>query len=447
MTGRSRLVTLFILLCPVTLLLAWQYHARYPVLDHIYAARPGWRPCADLSAYSRGRWAPRIAAKATSVFDLGFKQNTSDALHKLECRPLNSKVSWAQFGTLTQDAEDLDIELRHVVDVHNYAFAPDRCPLRPFDPAAFVAYLLRSPRGMFLVGDSLAGQHLAGIQMLLGVLDTTSDAEALVVTKGNPATFFANAAHPGVHALRHSYSEADWADRLQHPVITFRWTSHLASNAMLVDALKEAGVPKSVGRSPERYPGYRDADWYGPIAEALRGDGPSVDGSTPTLLVLNSGPHWSTRHLDGLDGMEYDKAGPIIQQVYKAAVGICRALQHQADARSGAQHHLDFERNAGKRPASYRVPDKPASAGKLPPPSRARYRPSRRQPSIQLRERRRTHLVDRPKRIGRRTCSSPWILHGKTPARKSSTSRTWSDSVRTLAAIQATGTACTAASL
>jgi hypothetical protein len=326
MGGRSRVFTLLLVLFPFSIFVGLQCRTEYPSLAQFHSAQDQYlQPCSQLAAYTNGQWVPRATAdKAKSVFDIGIAHNTSAALHKLECRPRGSKVSWGSFGTVPQDAEDLEEELHHVVQTHNYAFVPERCPLRPFDATQFISYLLQSPRGMFQAGDSLAGQHLNGLLLLLGVLDTASDATALLMErKGNPQRFFANPAHPSVEGLRHTFSEADWAVRLRHPVISFFWTSHLVSDPVLADLLNAAGARNSVGRSRERYPTYKDVEWYGTLAEALVAYADQPEDSPPTVLVLSTGPHWSHKHLDGLP----EDALPVVMRTYQAVVSFHTFLQ------------------------------------------------------------------------------------------------------------------------
>ncbi|KAL8277451.1 hypothetical protein RQP46_010173 [Phenoliferia psychrophenolica] len=201
--------------------------------------------------------------------------------------------------------------------VANWQWTPHECSMRPWDAEAFLRECLKMPRGMFLVGDSIAGQHYIAIKSLIGLgkdslLVRTESASELATKLADDqkagraremASYILNPNHPFYSTLLKSGSFSE--TRLSKPVVSLCASFHLVSNDVLIEMINKHGGNSTTGRSMKRYPWGSDEDFVPPVQAALEeysGEGGATRGrdeaTARTVIILGTGPHWSMERFD-----------------------------------------------------------------------------------------------------------------------------------------------------
>ncbi|KAK4705246.1 hypothetical protein P7C70_g961, partial [Phenoliferia sp. Uapishka_3] len=253
---------------------------------------------------------------------------TLDGMWVPRTPPYNSTEDW------TLGDERLDDELTNclapstdpaansarAIAVANWVWEPFSCTMRKWDSEAFVRTLLKMPHGLFLVGDSLAGQQKDSIRSLVGLGNTsillstrTKDAPGVWTAARGSASFFLNPSHPLFSTL---ISEGSFSrTRLSRPLVTRYSTYHLISNALLAQFINDAGGNSTNGRSAERWGS--DPEWIPYVEAAIQAYNLSTskqgaeseantgsdEGEERTVVIVGSGVHWTPGKLEDASGL------------------------------------------------------------------------------------------------------------------------------------------------
>ncbi|KAJ9098244.1 hypothetical protein QFC21_004573 [Naganishia friedmannii] len=178
----------------------------------------------------------------------------------------------------------------------------DDCRRRDMSEEAFVVRMLRSRAGLILVGDSLSEQHHEIVRNFL-------------VSHGGPYQLRMTGSRPRVdevfldpdHELTKHYLRLAGVtvERLKNPITTFFLERHLLSMAEYdaVNSHVEGYVPLSKEEGPHQW--VSESLWDARYRELLErpvefalgdggGEGNAADTvqEEPSILVLNTGPHW-----------------------------------------------------------------------------------------------------------------------------------------------------------
>ncbi|KAJ9104915.1 hypothetical protein QFC19_003710 [Naganishia cerealis] len=246
--------------------------------------------------YASGQWVRRTNPPSTldEIRELyGVKDHG-----RLECDPPGWPV--AAKGTVPLDDPT---HMARMLNHTRWMWIPGNdCHRREISEEAFVVRMLRSRTGLILVGDSLTEQHHEIVRNFL-------------VSNDGPYQFRSHGGRPRVdqvflnpsHELTKHYLRVSGvtADRLKNPITTFFLERHLLSLAEFdqVNAHVEGYVPLSEDDGPHQW--VSESLWDARYREQLERpvsvtvedelDGESLNAlliEEPSLLVLNTGPHW-----------------------------------------------------------------------------------------------------------------------------------------------------------
>ncbi|KAL8277445.1 hypothetical protein RQP46_010167 [Phenoliferia psychrophenolica] len=252
------------------------------------------RTCTTLKDSLDGRWTPRVPPyESLDDFTLGDERGRVEAQ---EC--------------ISPTGADLERTLA----VANWVWTPNHCAMRPWDAEAFVVECLKMPNGIFLVGDSISGLQLKAMGSTIGqgkdsLLLRQQPRQHRVAWKKEPGgeSKFVNPTHPFYTKLLESGRFS--ASRLERPIVTRLASYHLISNELLVDFFNAAGGNSTTGRNTTRYDWGNDHDFVLSVEAAMASydvvadeDGVARgtdEASVPTVVIINSGAHWTTAKIEG----------------------------------------------------------------------------------------------------------------------------------------------------
>ncbi|KAL8277455.1 hypothetical protein RQP46_010177 [Phenoliferia psychrophenolica] len=256
--------------------------------------------CTTLEGSLDGHWTPRVPP---------FLSINDYALGDERDRPIDQDCR-APGG-------DEEETIKRTLRVANWEWTPHGCSMRPWDAEAFLRECLKMPRGMFLVGDSMAGQHYIAIRSMVGL---GKDSLLLRIESAQPpaskladdqkagraremASYILNPTNIFYSTLLESGSFS--AARLAKPVVSLCTSYHLVSNEILIEMINKHGGNSTTGRSMKRYPWGSDEDFVPPVQAALEdysGEGGATRGrdeaTARTVIILGTGPHWSMERFD-----------------------------------------------------------------------------------------------------------------------------------------------------
>ncbi|KAG2020985.1 hypothetical protein CC2G_006264 [Coprinopsis cinerea AmutBmut pab1-1] len=200
---------------------------------------------------------------------------------------------------------------RRLLDVLNWVWVPDEGTLADWDPEAFVVRLLKSPGGLVSVGDDISKRHFEALIVLLKrsvALELfTSDQQSF--RRKHVTQYILAPNDPGTQRI---YERAGVPDsRINRPILTMIEDSLLVSDTDLLTIVQRLGGVNGNQRWSPRLP---RVDRWPVLVEDLAApvDDERESVTADTILLLNTGIHWSREHLTLLK----PRANPLAEQNY-----------------------------------------------------------------------------------------------------------------------------------
>ncbi|THU86071.1 hypothetical protein K435DRAFT_843009 [Dendrothele bispora CBS 962.96] len=259
---------------------------------------------------AQGHWIPRVPQFTT--YEEAHKAiiyNPNDPGYSLpDPRPVIKKVVDDQgkvTTTVVKAEEEMTEEEKEengkerVLEMSNWVWKSDFGDMVPFDTEEFVIRLLRSPGGLFLIGDSLTTQHFMTLRyrLLQSSFFLHEDLPHWPLhSHPHVHQYGLDTNHPNTHALLSRTNPPIPLSRAQRPIIT-----HIVDQTLV--------GPRELNRFFRTDPGYVHGHkytnvegWIGFLEEMTRPrvrEGEEEGVNEDSLVVITSGAHWSRAGLHG----------------------------------------------------------------------------------------------------------------------------------------------------
>ncbi|KZP01825.1 hypothetical protein CALVIDRAFT_18410 [Calocera viscosa TUFC12733] len=269
-----------------------------PVPAHFSPFLPLLPPSQQHTSLLRGKWHPAPLSSAQEL-EARFGPGGPACFAPLQ-----------EEHNLTAEERRAAGEARRLA-VSGWEWVPERGRMREWDTLGVLRRLLNSERGLVLVGDSITGQMASALHSLLLIppSGTTPTALPLLLpsTHRSPPphnaltrlTLQLNPLHPLHTFLRLSLPHVP-PSRFAEPIAQFLRHDLLLPFPALEQLFAASGVHNWVG---ERAGFFAQHPWLTALPSAAQ-PGPLWENEQPSLLVLNTGAHWTPDHFY-LPGGEY----------------------------------------------------------------------------------------------------------------------------------------------
>ncbi|KAF5332286.1 hypothetical protein D9611_008082 [Ephemerocybe angulata] len=261
----------------------------------------------------QGRWVPREPQfKTLEDFQEVFAKKGSTKWS-------SCNVGEPPSGVTRTPAETKSLKEQRIVDIMNWMWQPSDGEWIPWDPMDFVVRLLKTPGGLVFMGDSLSQghEHAFGSYLQEGGIKFTMDPPHLP-KDSFIRTHILQKHHPMTLELQKRAGVPD--SRLDYPIFS------VVEEHMLVHE-EELRYLTGLNGATEGWPWHlrsmkRADDWEAFFRWLTKGR-PGEDASVTrdTILVLNTGAHWSRGTLymlPRLETLEQERAA--LTNVYKTMV-------------------------------------------------------------------------------------------------------------------------------
>ncbi|KAH6889080.1 hypothetical protein BKA70DRAFT_1330411 [Coprinopsis sp. MPI-PUGE-AT-0042] len=271
----------------------------------------------------KGRWVPRTPPFSNlEEFQEEFASRGSSPWH--EC-PIPDPAQ----GEERSEEKAKALKAKRLVDMMNYVWQPERGRQVPWDPEDFLVRLLKTPAGIIFIGDSVTAgwQHAFNSYLEQGVSAEKGgimflEIKSFVNGEAAPGirSFTLAPGHPKTLELQKLAGVPD--SRMGAPVFTSIEDHMLLGIPDLVNITERNGAPPG-----KPWPlGFmkRVTGWEGYLQELIApraGEEGVVTGDS--IVVMNTGPHWSRGTLSMLPELGSAFAEHrVLFQVYKDMIEI-----------------------------------------------------------------------------------------------------------------------------
>ncbi|KAF5347678.1 hypothetical protein D9758_014841 [Tetrapyrgos nigripes] len=247
---------------------------------------------------AQGHWVPRVPRfetyeQAENAINTAYNKNGEDRGFRMPDVELEPEPV-----TITEEQRR-----ERILEISNWVWKPQFGEVIPFNVEEFVLKLLKSPGGMFLVGDSLTTHHFLTIFHRISQADFKLDAYAEDGPfKGHPyvVQYNLDVNHPRNQALINMAGIP--ASRASRPILT-HVVAHVLTTPKEMNKIFRTDWEYVHNHHFAQVEGWQDF-----LAEKTRPREGEVSITEDNLVIVNTGAHWSRSTLHGYVGKQSDRA-------------------------------------------------------------------------------------------------------------------------------------------